>query len=1505
MSSRKKALEAFKRSKDQRLQGISQINEYEVKDVDNIYDEISEDQFVQEQNEAHDFVVDDDGLGYNDDGEEVIYGVDPNSRKANDRNRNRLTSNKKNLTIEALKKKRRMTALLREDEINHVPKGNRSMFEFLNANKQQRGGGGSSKLKEKEENTNNGVAETSLDDLLNGLDGPSSRSNRRAMAKGRRNGKSSRFETPVRRTYGRNKYSTPAVAANARLRNNTKRWETSPLETQPPIDEEEEDQGMAPMQVDDEFDTQPPAPQKPEKSLNTIENIESDESHANEVNPTPRKIEDDFTPQLPTKKPRTKLRGLSAAAKAALAKKEEPKVEEPAAHATLPKPDAALLPVNTTPTAPTVSISNDILSEIVQEVEGEEETKRYLDLFWIDAHENKGAVTLFGKVHLPSQKSFVSCAITVTNNVRNLYVLPRTIDNEPAPMIDIHKEINSILKPRIIPDVTGASWAGKVVQRNYAFEDTSIPKEPTDYFKVVYDAKYPSIPQDICENGGKSFSKILGWSSSVLETFIVKRELMGPCWLRIYNPTLITLPTTWCSLEFQIDTPKDVIRLDLKQESKTPPPLVVASLKLQTIVNPTTHKSEIVAVSAICHNQVQLESDTKEAENITHVTMIRPIHNNNFPRDIDAACRTVSNLQRQCNERALLNCLMAQIGRWDPDVIVGHNSLGFDMELLLSRCKENKVAFWSKLGRRRQMSNTSFKLHNNFIPEAVCGRIICDTYLSAKELLQGESLYSLTHLAKTQLNVDRVDIDPMDIPSYFQNGPTVIQLVQHTLLDAHFILRLMLKLQTLPLTRQLTCIAGNLWSKTIRGNRADRNEYLLLHEFYKLDYIVPEKKKTKEKMGKYSGGLVLEPKKGLYDSYILLLDFNSLYPSIIQEYNLCFSTLEWASIQQQQLLKQKAPKKNAKAQDVNQEQDNEDHVAPEHTDALPALPTETTEGILPRVIKTLVERRKNVKRLLKNEKNNNKKQELNIRQLALKLTANSMYGCLGFSNSRFYAQPIAALVTAMGREALQRTVDIAQNTLNLEVIYGDTDSIMINTHLKSQSDLPAVKEMAVKVKKEVNRLYRTLELEMDGIFQSMLLLKKKKYAALTVQESPDGTVTIGKEFKGLDLVRRDWCPLSKEAGIFVLDQILSGKEREDVIHQIHDYLEDLANKMREGEIPLEKYIIIKGLNKHPNDYPDAKSLPHVHVAKWMIKNSKVVNAGDHIPYVIAPLEDKETKVPIAERAKHPDEMQRNNLKPDIEWYLAQQILPPIGRLCQPVEGMSQAVLAEKLGLDASKFNNTAMKHIEEENNEDYIPMSCLPDKERFMDAEKLSIKCASCKQSNEFIGVNALLKDQNIFDCPNPECTKPKFWGLPNLISCLVRIDDAVTRMYRRHTAKYYEGTVVCDDTTCALETRQLSVCGSKCLVPHCNGKLQPKYSSKAIYTQLKYLDTLFDMTHVLKQIELRHVPSNLKKQLEIITVDQKEGLEVIRDRTRNYLEDCGYHWVGSDFFGALFGKAQ
>lgn len=70
----------------------------------------------------------------------------------------------------------------------------------------------------------------------------------------------------------------------------------------------------------------------------------------------------------------------------------------------------------------------------------------------------------------------------------------------------------------------------------------------------------------------------------------------------------------------------------------------------------------------------------------------------------------------------------------------------------------------------------------------------------------------------------------------------------------------------------------------------------------------------------------------------------------------------------------------------------------------------------------------------------------------------------------------------------------------------------------------------LQIKSEVNKLYKLLEIDIDGIFKSLLLLKKKKYAALTVEPTGDGKYVTKQELKGLDIVRRDWCDLAKQTG---------------------------------------------------------------------------------------------------------------------------------------------------------------------------------------------------------------------------------------------------------------------------------------------------------------------------------------------------------------------------------------
>ena len=256
-------------------------------------------------------------------------------------------------------------------------------------------------------------------------------------------------------------------------------------------------------------------------------------------------------------------------------------------------------------------------------------------------------------------------------------------------------------------------------------------------------------------------------------------------------------------------------------------------------------------------------------------------------------------------------------------------------------------------------------------------------------------------------------------------------------------------------------------------------------------------------------------------------------------------------------------------------------------------------------------------------------------------------------------------------------------------------------------DLDKVTQIGFAVKKEINKRYRCLEIDIDGIYKSMLLLKKKKYAALVVDQrlppgSPGPGFTTKVETKGLDIVRRDWCPLAKDAGNYALSEILSGKATEDVVYAIHTHLRELCELLEGQRLAKGKYVITKQLTKRPEDYPDAANQPHVQVALRRRKAGRTdcVAAGETIPYIIckenaAPAAADEGKAatapsssnqPLASRAYHPDEVVQNGpVVPDASWYLSNQVHPVVSRLCAPIEGTDAAQLAECLGLDAHKY----------------------------------------------------------------------------------------------------------------------------------------------------------------------------------------------------------------------------
>ncbi|KAI8074574.1 DNA polymerase family B-domain-containing protein [Gongronella butleri] len=1114
-----------------------------------------------------------------------------------------------------------------------------------------------------------------------------------------------------------------------------------------------------------------------------------------------------------------------------------------------------------------------------------------LHFWWYDAyeHRDKGAVYLFGKVCNKATNQYVSCCVIVQNIQRNVFVLPRTrvLDadgnetTEEVEIGDVYEELDAICTKNKIK-----KWASKPTTRKYAFELAGVPPE-AEYMKVVYGYNEPALSETL---SGRTFGRVFGTQTGPLEHFLIKRDIMGPCWLQIKNGKVNSNKESWCKTEFTVTDPKQCspLRDARGNERQDVPPLEIMSISLRTILNKQKNANEIIAVSAMVCKNVKIDEPTPiESQTKVRFTALRQLSGVPFPPGFQNAvakerAKSHGAIQLERTEASMLNYLLARIQSADPDVIVGHNFNGFDLDVLLHRMKALNTQNWHRLGRLKRRMWPKLQAGAGGAREStyqermiMSGRLICDTYLAAKDLIRSKS-YRLTDLARLQLKIDREDIEFDKMAQYYNDTESLMHMVRHCSFDTFLSSALMFKLQILPLTKQLTNLAGNLWSRTMTGARAERNEFLLLHEFHREKYICPDKsfnfksraaveaveidgeddmdKPAKNKGRRkpaYSGGLVLEPKKGFYDKYVLLLDFNSLYPSIIQEYNICFTTVH------------RPPA---------------DQPAPDQEEQVPDIPDDTSApGVLPRLLKTLVERRRQVKNIMKDPKlSQAEMMQLDIRQKGLKLTANSMYGCLGFSHSRFYAKPLAMLITHKGREILQNTVDLA-GSLDLNVIYGDTDSIMVYTN---ELDMAKVKEMGNLLKKRVNEHYKLLEIDIDGFFKHMLLLKKKKYAALLVEEKPSGELVETVETKGLDLVRRDWCDLSHDISTQVLSYILSNMERDDVIEHIHQYLRDVQVQIRNGEMLLSKFVINKQLTRKPEEYADAKSQPHVQVALRMRENGQPVNAGDTIPYVICLADGAAAGASkgFAERARDPSDVKTGQQQLDIEWYLYQQVHPPISRLISPIEGTSPAYIAECLGLDGSRFSHGRSNATADDG---YATLdSQISDAERFKHCDRLHLRCRRCQALNEYDGIGRLnANEQMDYGLQCKQCQQ---------IIPAISVRAQVVLAIRAAIQRYYQGWLVCDDDTCANRTRMMSVFGRRCLNKDCHGTMTREYTDKELYTQLMYYAHAFDTDLVKKKYN--QTPHSI--QITSFINKHQASLTLIKKAVDVYLDRSAYRHV-------------
>lgn len=463
------------------------------------------------------------------------------------------------------------------------------------------------------------------------------------------------------------------------------------------------------------------------------------------------------------------------------------------------------------------------------------------------------------------------------------------------------------------------------------------------------------------------------------------------------------------------------------------------------------------------------------------------------------------------DEKDLLQKWSEFIQEIDPDVVIGYNTTNFDFPYLLDRAKclgVNKFPFLGRIkGIRTEAKDTKFtsKAFGTRENKAINleGRLQLDLLQAIQRDYKLRS-YTLNSVSAEFLGEQKEDVHH-SIITELQNGneETRRRLAVYCLKDAFLPLRLMDKLMLLFNYTEMARVTGVPFNYILVRGQQIKVVSQLYRRALEQDLVIPViKSEVMEET--YEGATVIEPERGYYDVPISTLDFTSLYPSIMQAHNLCYTTL----------LKPEIVQKLGLVKDVDYEltPNNDMFVKPSRR-----------KGLLPEILADLLAARKRAKNDLKKETDPFKRAVLDGRQLALKISANSVYGFTGATVGKLPCLQISSSVTAYGRDMIFKTKDFIESHFTVKngykhdakVIYGDTDSVMIKFGVDSLKEAMVLGREGAKLVTDL--FISPINLDFEKVYFPYLLINKKRYAGLywTKEDKYDKLDAKGIEVRAL------------------------------------------------------------------------------------------------------------------------------------------------------------------------------------------------------------------------------------------------------------------------------------------------------------------------------------------------------------------------------------------------------
>jgi DNA polymerase-2 len=582
------------------------------------------------------------------------------------------------------------------------------------------------------------------------------------------------------------------------------------------------------------------------------------------------------------------------------------------------------------------------------------------------------------------------------------------------------------------------------------------------------------------------------------------------------------------------------------------------------------------------------------------------------------------------NERQLLKQFSLWLQAYDPDAIIGWALVQFDFQILCARARELGVRL--RLGRggeeirwRAGQGNRPAKL---YMP----GRVALDGIEVMRSATWQFESFALENVAQQLLGRGKDITKPYErgeeIQRMYRQDPAA--LVRYNLEDCRLVWDIFIEADLMAFLVERARLTGLPMDRI--GGSSQAFDHLYLPKLHRQGYVAPAF--ASGQAGDSPGGFVMDSKPGLYRN-VLVLDFKSLYPSIIRSFKIDPLGLIKGLQEDDTVMGYKGARFSRQ------------------------------QSILPDIIRDLWAARDIAKQA------NNTPLSTSI-----KIVMNSCYGVLGSSVCRFYDQRLASSITLRGHAVLNQTKDLIQQH-GLQVIYGDTDSVFVwlGDEAIALADVQARGRALVKhlndwwsahLTHEFN-LKSYLEIEFETYFSRFIMPtirgqetgSKKRYAGITVN-------TEGEEkmlFKGLEQVRTDWTKLARELQAELYDRVFHDQAYDDLI-------KPLIAQVRNGQLD-HKLVYRKRLRRPLADY-QKNVPPHVQAARkadaWRLKNGlpSAYSKGGWIEYVIT--------------LTGPEPLDINPTNYDYEHYIERQIEPVVDGILPFLNDSFANITERQLGL---------------------------------------------------------------------------------------------------------------------------------------------------------------------------------------------------------------------------------